>query len=586
MYHQNYIELCSTYRDRTRYPNPAQFSVELALTGQQTTALTSKDPVFKSSVIYPPPNLEFPSTYSSFGYAFGPTLNGGSDPSDRIVSILPVVENTNNELSVIPLSSLDGTYVGDTFEVVNKVGAPTLTNEFRTITDYQVVNDQQLLTALVDATAITATDVALTTATMACDIDNFFVGWTVEFVNTSDANLLGVTRTVAYYRAVDRRLFFNEPIEGLTITAGDEVVLKTDVYQVTLDRPLSVGALPELGSACEIDANTTYRIRGRQEFTQGTLTTGTTSTFTLPASVGTTDFTGFMLWITSDPVVASGTLASTAAGTFTLPAGFAGVFANDFLNNMQINITAGAFADTTYTIRDWDNATLTGTVQPLWDSSGGSPGAVTFTITQPSPSQYRLISSYNTTTRVGSVSSTFTYINQQGQVTRYAVGSSDTFELLQFTGDNYHQLEYTNSVTAQQQDVCYEIKLSSLTLPTLPITTGCGGSILKNYPYVYVEFRGQHDGSTPNQIYSNNPHAHNMMFRAPVIHYNDIDQDFLVLDGHRMCQTLKFSPNDSFLFSVYLPNGELYTNTGSDFLSPSEPDPKRQVSVCFSIRRT
>lgn len=585
MYTQRYMELCSAYRNRTRFPNPAQFTVELALTGQQITALTSQDPVFKSTTIYPPPNLSTSATYSHNGYVFGPTINGGQNPSDRIVSILPVVQNSNNQLSLIPLSTLDNAYVGDTFELINKVGAPTTSNEFRTITNYELLEDKQLLTALVDATAITATDIALTTATMDCDIDNFFVGWTVEFVDTTDTNLLGVTRTISYYRAVDRRLFFNEPIEGITITAGDEVALKTNIYQVTLDRPLSVGALPELASACEIDANSTYRIRGAQQFTRGTLTAGTTTTFTLPSSVGTNDFTGYMIWIVTDPVIASGTLASTLASTFTLPSSFTGVFPNDFLNNMQINITAGTFDNTTYTIRDWVNATLTGTVEPPWNASGGSPGAVTFTITQPLPNQYRLINSYNTTTRVGSVTIPFSYTNQQGVTTQYAVGSSDLFQLLQFTNDNYHQLEYTNSVTAQQQDVCYEIQLITLTLPTLSITTGSGGGILKNYPYVYVEFRGLRDGTTLNQIYSNNPHTRNMMFRAPVIDYTDSDQDFLTLDGHGMCQTLKFSPNDAFLFSVYLPNGELFT-TNTDFMSPSEPDPKKQITACFSIRRT
>ena len=584
-YNKEYFEVASAYRDRNRFPNPAEFVVELALTGQNISSLTSRDPVFKSTTIYPPPNLYHPITYPHNGYVFGPLINGGQAPSDRIVSVLPVVQNDNNQLSTIPLSDLENAYVGDTFELINKVGAPTTNNEFRTITDYDVITDQQLLTGLVDATAISATDIALTTATMDCDIDNFFVGWTVEFVATTDPNLLGVTRTVAYYRAVDRRIFFDEPIEGLTITAGDEVALKTNVYQLTLDSPLSVGALPDLSGSCEIAANATYRIRGSQQFTQGTLTAGTTTSFTLPAAVGDTDFTGFMLWIVSDPVVASGTLASTAASTFTLPGGFAGQFVDDFLNNMQINITAGGFADTTYTIRDWDDGTLTGTIEPAWDDGGGSPGAVTFTITQPTPNQYRLINSYNTTTRVGTVTPAFSYTNQQGTVTPYAVGATDLFELMQFTTDNYHPLEYTSAVTAQQQDVCYEIQLTSLTLPTLELTTGCGGTILKNYPYVYVEFNMIHSRATPVQIYSNNPNTKNMMFRAPVIHYEDNVQDFITLDGHGMCQTLKFSPNDAFRFSVHLPNGDLFT-TDPDYLSPSEPDPKKQITACFSIRRT
>lgn len=583
MFPKRYLELCSTYRDRTRFPNPAQFMVELSTSGRFGVS-GAKDPVYTGVVSYPSPNDATPTTYKSFGYMYAPTLDGSLTPSEYIVGLLPVSRNVYGETTILPLSPDENAYVGDTLELVVKTGSPTTTHEYRTITDYEVLTDQQLLTGIVDGTAISATDFALTGASMACDIDGFFNGWTIEFVSVTDGNLLGVTRIVEFYRAVDRRLFLNEPIEGVTITAGDEIVLKTDVYQVTLNEPFSVGTLPVLGSGCEIAANTTYRIRTDVPRLQGTLAAGTSNTFTLPASVGTTDFTGNLLWITSDPVVASGTLASTAASTFTLSAGFANVFPNDFLNNMSINITAGGFTDTTYTIRDWDNGTLTGTVSPAWDASGGSPGAVTFTITQPFPNNYHYISAYNTTTRVGTINRSFMYTNLQGTPTTYSVDASTTFELLQFNRDNYNALDYTSSVVAQQQTVCYELELHSLTLPNVPLTTGWGKSIAY-YPYVYVELSSVMQGSTTTDLHSNNPHAKKMLFRAPILYnFQPELQDFVVTDGHRMVQTIKFSPNDAFLFSVYLPNGELFTTT-TDYVSPSEPNPHLQVSACFSMKR-
>lgn len=579
MYNQRYIEITSSYRNRNRYPNPAHFLVELALTGQATNSLNSKDAVFDSATIYPPPNISSPNTYSNTGYVFGPTINGGQDPSEYIVSVLPVLRNSQYDFSPIPLSELLNVYNGNTFQLVEKTGAPVTSNEFRTIIDYKISENQQIVTVPVDGTAIRSTDIALTTA---CDIENFFVGMTVEFVSTADADLLGVTRTIEYYRAVDSRIYFSEPIEGVTITVGDEVSIKTTSYQLTLDSPLSVGALPELDGSCQITNNTTYRIRGGRSSFQGTLVAGTRTTFTLPAGVGSVDYTGYTLWITSDPIVAADTLDATTIDTFTLPAIFANVFPDDSLNNMEITITSGAFVNTTYTIRDWVNATLTGTIEPQWNTVGSPALGDTFEITQPNPSHYRLIHSYNPVTRVGSVTKSFSYTNLVGTTTTYEVGAADTFELMQFTRDNYHQLEYTNSVTAQQQEVCYEIKLTSLTLPTSPLVTG--GTILTNYPYVYIEFNSIRNGSTPNQIYSNNPNAHNMMFRAPIVYNNLETQDFITLDGHDMTQTLKFSPNDAFLFSVYLPDGQLF-QTDTDFMSPSDPDPKKQITVCFSMRR-
>jgi len=76
------------------------------------------------------------------------------------------------------------------------------------------------------------------------------------------------------------------------------------------------------------------------------------------------------------------------------------------------------------------------------------------------------------------------------------------------------------------------------------------------------------------------------MFRVPIINRStDVSGNaFVPLDGQGMIQTTKFKPNDAFLFSVYLPNGELLI-TQDDYLSPSHPNPLLQISACFGISR-
>ena len=52
-----------------------------------------------------------------------------------------------------------------------------------------------------------------------------------------------------------------------------------------------------------------------------------------------------------------------------------------------------------------------------------------------------------------------------------------------------------------------------------------------------------------------------------------------------MVQTIKFKPNDCLKFSLFLPNGQLYTSVMSDYYSPSGPNPLVQIDALFGIKR-
>jgi hypothetical protein len=565
-----YIELTSEHRDRTRFRHPSQFEVEVSATMRNNSAASSKDPTFSSVMLYPPPNLEIPVTYPTFGYMYG-------FQSDTSMGLLPVTVNINQEFEVLPLGTRKNEYVGDVLELVSNVvsNSTTTTHEYRIIVESTPFISESVATTVDGTEPINTTSISLNTT---CDIDGFFNSWEIEFGS-------GDTRIVSYYRGIDRRIFFDTPTDGIPISGGDIVYIKLNGYKVRIDTPFSIGVLPDLSNSCDTANYSTYRIRSGvgQPLQVGTLVDGSTRTFELPPSVGIQDFTGSCLWITKDPIVYNGTFTSTTLNTFVSTG--AGLFADDYLNNMTITITSGAFSGHSWIISDWVQSTQTGTISRPWSEATSPSGGDTFTITQPNPSNYKIIVEYNPSTRIGLIGRPFTYKNVYGSTTQYSVTANDTFEILQFSTDNYSPLNYADSSVSTQQVVCYELTLISLTIPNIPIKTG-RGSRISSYPYVYVELRSITQGASANDFNTNNPTiSKTVMFRAPIVYNYNIDTaSFITVDGHGMIQTLKFKPNDSFRFSVYLPNGELII-TEEDYFSPSAPNPWVQISACIRMRR-
>jgi hypothetical protein len=160
-------------------------------------------------------------------------------------------------------------------------------------------------------------------------------------------------------------------------------------------------------------------------------------------------------------------------------------------------------------------------------------------------------------------------------------------EVLAFSFDNLNPFVYTGSVVSQQEMVCYEIELLNLVLPNQTLTVGQGNRITF-YPYVYVELTNISGASTgiKNVIYSNNPNASRMLFRASVADVpNPIISSFVNINGDGMVQTIKFKPNDNLRFSVRLPNGDIYNTVLNETVSPEPTNIFAQISALFSIKR-
>ena len=195
--------------------------------------------------------------------------------------------------------------------------------------------------------------------------------------------------------------------------------------------------------------------------------------------------------------------------------------------------------------------------------------------------------------RTATVATAFTNIVAQGDFFTFRsifvesefTVSASKFEILVFSHDNHNPFVYTGSL--QQEIVCYHIELLNVILPNKILNCALGSRIAY-YPYVYIEITNISGSSAgmKNVIYSNNPNATRMVFRAPIYDVqNPNNSAFVNLDGDGMMQTLKFKPNDNLFFSVHLSNGELYQTLEKETYSPLAPNPEIQISASFSFKR-
>jgi hypothetical protein len=160
----------------------------------------------------------------------------------------------------------------------------------------------------------------------------------------------------------------------------------------------------------------------------------------------------------------------------------------------------------------------------------------------------------------------------------------DTINIVNYIKDNYSPLNYNGSIVSQSETVCYEVSLISLILPNLTLRSGAR---IAFYPFVYVEFTNttSPSGSSNSIIYSNSPSSNRALFIAPISDTNQPMNSSFVKIYSNMAQTIKFKPNDSLKFSVYLPDGRLFETVEQDFLSPYPPNILIQINAVFGIRR-
>lgn len=167
----------------------------------------------------------------------------------------------------------------------------------------------------------------------------------------------------------------------------------------------------------------------------------------------------------------------------------------------------------------------------------------------------------------------------------FSIIETDTINITSFCRDNFSPLSYNGSIVSQNQTVCCEVSLISMTLPNLPLSAG---SRIAFYPFVYVEFVNatSPSGASSQIIYSNNPQSNKALFMAAIgAVSNPGQQTYVNLSGGGMTQTIKFKPNDNLRFSVYLPDGSPFEPLALEILSPYPPDTRSQIDAVFAFRR-
>ena len=160
--------------------------------------------------------------------------------------------------------------------------------------------------------------------------------------------------------------------------------------------------------------------------------------------------------------------------------------------------------------------------------------------------------------------------------------------LLAFEYDNAVPYSYIGSLVSQQESTCYELELLNLVLPNKTLDASEGGRIAF-YPYVYVQLQmiGTAAKSARRSLYSNNPVSANMTFRAAIDDIaNPVNSSFIKIDGDGTVRTIDFKPNcAALLFSVHLPNGDIYNTVVEEQFSPNRPNILGQISALFSFKR-
>jgi hypothetical protein len=539
-----YIEIDSTYRNRNKWPNPAEFEVLVAQSGRKDK-MNADDPVSDSAPInnfYWEPRKFSTANRTGIIIATIGAVNvsncGASGDNKTIIQI-----NTTN------LQTLENYYAG---AVIYNTNIARLQSS-RIISCVYMGNNRAQITVEGFATPQVNDQVQITDPSDITDPTNPFIfvpngqignnSYTGCILYNSDgdthANILG-------YNSVTRLL----KLDNITSKSWN---LATALFSIHKKPPIK-GLL--------------------NNFYADNMYLSLPSTFTNELDSYKNSYIAFYnssLLITPRRIIRYETFTGKSLGTTgdftTINFPNTASKKNGYYNNAWIQIMSGASANN---VRKIINYTVTGVEPNL--------------------------------TRVATVDLQFTDIHNAGSSIQdgddftfrsvflespldVAKTGNTLFQIFPFSHDNHNPFVYTGSM--QQEIVCYQIELLNIIIPNKILNCGVGSRIAF-YPYIYVELSNISGSSSgmKNSIYSNNPNATSMVFRVPIYDVqNPTNSSFVKLDGDGMTQTLKFKPNDSIFFSVHLSNGELFKTLENETYAPLAPNPEIQIRAAFSFKR-
>jgi hypothetical protein len=286
------------------------------------------------------------------------------------------------------------------------------------------------------------------------------------------------------------------------------------------------------------------------------------------------------------------TRTATVSGTFTLPLG---VYSYIVRGALPTDIPINTNTKTTTILPMTRLVAFTPTVVTLQPTSSSVPNAYYGQMIRliGATSEYRKVVAYDAATQQLTVSAPFANV----------YSPADYYELLPFSYDNLRPLKYQGT-SNMNQPVCYMVRLVHISIPFVVrsytdasgtefderaiLDVGRGGTI-DQYPFFYVCLYSDIHKDNMQSLISNNPNSNAAVFRVPVSS-GDTPGPKKIMSQTTftrcdMCPVIKFLPNETFHFSVLLPNGEALSFRQKDTVSPAAPNEKLQISAVFELVR-
>jgi len=160
-------------------------------------------------------------------------------------------------------------------------------------------------------------------------------------------------------------------------------------------------------------------------------------------------------------------------------------------------------------------------------------------------------------------------------------------QIYPFLREGIVPLNFTGTYLTQSTMSCYELNVSSLVLPNVPIVS-LNSFLTSGFPFVLLEISNvsMPNSHTKNSIISNNPHTVNTTFICPISDISSPEvSKYIKINSAGMRQIIKFTPADNLRFRILLPNGELFQTQVRDFAPPAEPNPLLQLGLVLELRK-
>ena len=639
MSNKRYIEVFSARRNRTRYPLVSYFEIPIEESGLKNTASTAYDPVINAFPCYTF-KLNFASSTPATSAVYPFSGGGGKRFGSGSTRFTPVLDTAPSNGSINGVNWYNGYRIIDT--TINETRTITsYTPSTQTITmnmpfssvwsvnDCYIIIDPSVpfcndVTNVAGKIGGTPANPVLDFSGAAFDINlynfpengfpaGYFTGTLLQILKN---NLVVEERTITDFVQLSNPTFYQVSLDN-NFTFDWSQILNYDFKIIWLKTfiHLQPGGIFDLKNPAPYNQYYTGDIVFNEVTNEGRKITAYTAD--LKVAVLESPFTDTSLFnpkTVSGPTGMTGSCAVgpvgvTGAYSSTGPSGTGTYYPNIFSIRKDIPCYVGGYtgaAKGNNYICFNPNEQLLGSLPDkdgTWGTSTRSPDCctpyqlnnkyvyirpVSFGLNDaPSDKNIYMIKEYFGSSGYSGPLGTYgPYCALLDKSISLSLGGTGICEVLPFSYDNFAPLCYNGSTVSQQEQVCYEVKLLSIVLPNLILTNGARISF---YPFVYVQF-GTTTGSSMNHsncsIYSNNPDGKKALFIAPTTDVsNPLTSQFIKLDGQGAIQTIKFKPNENLVFSVFLPNGELFVPVEPDYYSPKHPNPLVQVEAVFEIKR-